>query len=218
VYTPEELDDAKKTAKEIGIKLIVVKTDVLSNQNFSENPLNRCYYCKKELLENLKTVTNQLGFTAVFEGTNLSDLTGHRPGFVAVQELKNVYSPWVENKITKNEIRVLAKRLNLSFLDKPANACLASRIAYNERITAEKLARIAKAEQTIKQLTNVTQLRVRDQHNLARIEVPKDEIKLLSREGVLIEIVKKLKELGFDNVTVGLEGYRTGSMLRKIDS
>jgi pyridinium-3,5-biscarboxylic acid mononucleotide sulfurtransferase len=217
-YTPEELEDAKKTAKEIGIKLSVVKTGELSNENFSKNPENRCYYCKKELLEHLQKVANRLGFKTVFEGTNVSDLTGHRPGFVAVQEQENVYSPWMENRFTKEDIRFVAKKLGLSVLDKPSNACLASRIAYNERITAKKLARVAKAEQVIRKLTGVTQLRVRDHNGLARIEVSKDEIKLFCGDDVLDEIVKKLKLLGFKYVAVDLEGYRTGSMLLTLDN
>jgi len=95
-YTPEELEEAKKAAAEIGVKLIVVETAELSNENFSRNPENRCYYCKKALLMRLKKVADELGFKAVFEGTNFSDLTMHRPGFRAVKEAENVHSPWVE--------------------------------------------------------------------------------------------------------------------------
>jgi uncharacterized protein len=216
-YTPEELQDAKNIAKEIGIKHILIKTDELSNENFSKNPENRCYYCKKELLKQLQATANKLGFKTVFEGTNHSDLTGHRPGFKAVKELENVYSPWAENKFSKEEIREVAKKLGLSIPEKPSNACLASRIAFNETITAEKLARVAKAEQTIKKLTGVTQLRVRDHNGLARIEIPQNEIKQLTTPDVLNEIVKRLRLLGFKYVTVDLEGYRTGSMLGTLD-
>jgi uncharacterized protein len=216
-YTPEELEEAKQTAKQIGIKLHLVETDELSNQNFIKNPENRCYFCKKELLGQMEKVAKNLGFEAVFEGTNFSELSGHRPGFVAVQESERVFSPWVTNKFSRQEIRLIAKGLGLSVFNKPSNACLASRIPFNEKITAEKLDRIAKAEQIIRKLTGVTQLRVRDHNSLARIEVPKNEINILGDKEVIITISKELKNLGFKFVTVDLEGYRTGSMLETLD-
>ena len=149
-YTCEELEDAKKIAQEIGIKLFIIETNELENPNFNKNPENRCYFCKKELLKNLVAFTCALGFKAVFEGTNFSDLNDHRPGFKAVQEAKEVYSPWMINKFSKDEIRQVAKQMGLSVHDKPALACLASRIPFNEKITAEKLGRIDKAERVIK--------------------------------------------------------------------
>jgi uncharacterized protein len=217
-YTPEELEEAKKAAKEIGIRLIVVETDELSDENFSKNPENRCYYCKKALLMRLRQVADELGDKAVFEGTNFSDLTDHRPGFKAVKETENVYSPWVEAKFTKEEIRAVAKKLGLSVQNKPPLACLASRIPYYERVTAEKLNRIGKAEQTIRKITGAKQLRVRDHNGLARIEVGRDERSLLCNVEVLDKIAGELKKLGFKYVTIDVEGYRTGSMLLTIDS
>jgi uncharacterized protein len=217
-YTPEELEEAKKAAKEIGIRLIVVETDELSDENFSKNPENRCYYCKKALLMRLRQVAEERGFKAVFEGTNFSDLTDHRPGFKAVKETENVYSPWVEAEFTKEEIRAVAKKLGLSVQNKPPLACLASRIPYYERVTAEKLNRIGKAEQTIRKITGAKQLRVRDHNGLARIEVGRDERSLLCNVEVLDKIAGELKKLGFKYVTIDVEGYRTGSMLLTIDS
>jgi uncharacterized protein len=215
-YTREESEDAKRIAEAIGITFFVVKTNELSNENFCKNPENRCYYCKKELLQRLQIVANDFGFKAVFEGTNFSELAGHRPGFRAVEEQENVFSPWVENRFTKEDIRLVAKELGLSVFNRPSNACLASRIPFNERITAEKLTRIWKAEQLIKKLTRATQLRVRDHNGLARIEVPKDEVSIFCGTNV-DEIVERLKLLGFKYVTVDLEGYRTGSMLLTLD-
>ena len=217
-YTPEELDEAKNVAKEIGIKLYVVETDELSNEDFSKNPENRCYYCKKELLKRLKKVANELGFKAVFEGTNFSDLTGHRPGFKVVKEMENVYSPWVDTRFTKEEIRAIARKMGLSVQNKPPLACLASRIPYNERITAEKLERIGKAEQIVKEITGVQQLRVRDHNGLARIEVGRDERKLFCNVEILDRILDDLKRIGFKYVTLDLEGYRTGSMLLTLET
>ncbi len=212
-YTPGELEDAKKIAQEIGIALHVVKTDELSDENFSRNPENRCYYCKKELLTTLQGKASQLGFKAVFEGTNFSDLNEHRPGFKAVKELDSVYSPWVEAGFTKEEIRLLAKQKGLSVGDKPSNACLASRFPFHEQITAEKLGRVGQAEQVVKELTGVRQLRVRDHNGLARIEVGRDERQRLFDAEVLDTVAAKLKALGFKYVTVDAEGYRTGTML-----
>jgi uncharacterized protein len=217
-YTPEELEEAKNVAKEIGIRLYVVETDELSNENFSKNPENRCYYCKKELLERLQKVANGLGFKAVFEGTNFSDLSDHRPGFKAVQKMENVYSPWVDTRFTKEEIQAIARKMGLSVHNKLPLACLASRIPYNERITAKKLNRIGKAEHVIRKITGVRQLRVRDHKGLARIEVGRDERKLFFNVDILDKIADDLKRLGFKFVTIDLEGYRTGSMLLTLDA
>jgi len=216
-YTSEELRDAKKIAKDMGIRLYVVETNELENENFSKNPENRCYYCKKELLQALVNFAHGLGLKVVFEGTNFSDLSEHRPGFQAVKELVNVYSPWAYNEFTKDEIRAVAKRMELSVQDKPSLSCLASRISFNEIITVEKLERVGKAEQAIKKIVGVRQLRVRDHNGLARIEVGKDEKDLFCSLELQDKINKELKLLGFKYVTVDLEGYQTGSMLRMLD-
>jgi len=218
VYPQEEVEEAKKVAKEIGIKHILLETNELSNENFIRNPENRCYYCKKELLKSLKSLANQLGFRAVFEGTNYSDLDGHRPGFKAVKEMENVYSPWAENGFTKEEIRAIARRIGLSVSDKPSLACLASRIPFGEKITLEKLNRIEKAEKIIRKITQAKQLRVRDHNGLARIEVGRDERQVFFNTKIMDIIAKELRELGFKYVTLDLEGYRSGSMLLTLET
>jgi len=215
-YPPEELEEAKRIAKEIGIKHYIVETNELSNEKFVRNPENRCYYCKKELLNCLQHLAQRVGFKVIFEGTNYSDLSGHRPGFKAIEEAENVFSPWVENEFTKEEIRTLSRKLGLSVHDKPALACLASRIPFGEQITAERLNRVAKAERLIKEISGVRQLRVRDHNGLARIEVGKDERILLFNIEIIDKIAEELKQLGFKLVTLDLEGYRTGSMLTAI--
>jgi uncharacterized protein len=212
-YPSEEMEEAKNIAREIGIRHHIIETNELSNENFVKNPENRCYYCKKELLECLQDVAQKLGFKAIFEGTNFSDLSGHRPGFQAIKERKNVFSPWAENEFTKEEIRALAKRFGLSVHGKPALACLASRIPFGEQITEKRLHRVARAEQLVKKISGVRQLRVRDHNGLARIEVGKDERVLLLNVGIIDKIADELKQLGFRFVTLDLEGYRTGSML-----
>jgi uncharacterized protein len=216
-YTSEELNDAKKIAKDIGIKLHMVQTNELENPDFNKNPENRCYYCKKELLQTLIGYSHKLGFNAVFEGTNFSDLSDHRPGFKAVQEAQNVYSPWMANKFSKDEIRQIAKQMGLSVHDKPALACLASRIPFNQKITAEKLIRIDRAEQAVRTISGIKQVRVRDHNGLARIEVAKWERVLLCNVEVLDRVAAELKALGFVYVTFDLEGYRSGSMLKTLD-
>jgi len=212
-YTPEEVEESKRIAHEIRIEHLLIETDELSNEDFVRNPENRCYYCKRELLGRMKKVADQLGFKSVFEGTNLSDLNDHRPGYKAVKEMADVYSPWVDNQFTKEEIRAIAKKIGLSVSDKPPMACLASRIPYHEKITEEKLKRVRVAEQVIKQIIGIRQLRVRDHNGLARIEVGKDERHLLLNIKIWDQIAKGLKKIGFKYVTIDLEGYRTGSML-----
>jgi uncharacterized protein len=219
-YPSEEMEEARRIAEEIGIKHYIVETDELSNEDFVRNPENRCYYCKKELLDCLQNFADRLGFKAIFEGTNFSDLSGHRPGFKAIteRERKNVFSPWVENEFTKEEIRALAQKLGLAVHDKPALACLASRIPFGERITKERLNRVGRAEQLIKKIVGVRQLRVRDHNGLARIEVGRDERSMLFNIDVMDKIAEELKQLGFKFATMDLEGYKTGSMLVTIET
>jgi uncharacterized protein len=216
-YPPEEMDEAQRIAREIGVRHYIVDTDELSSQDFARNPENRCYYCKKELLNRLRGFADDLGFEAIFEGTNFSDLSGHRPGFKAIRERKNVFSPWAENEFRKEEIRALAQKLGLSVHNKPPLACLASRIPFGEQITKEKLDRVGKAEQLIKKISGVKQLRVRDHNGLARIEVGRDERNLLFTVEVIDKIAGELKQLDFKFVTLDLEGYRTGSMLLDLE-
>jgi uncharacterized protein len=218
VYPQEEVEEAKKVAKEIGIKHILLEKNELLNEDFAGNPENRCYYCKKELLKSLKSLAEELGFKAVFEGTNYSDLDGHRPGFKAVKEMENVYSPWAENGFTKEEIQTIARRIGLSVSDKPPLACLASRIPFGEKITLEKLNRIGKAENIIRKITQAKQLRVRDHNGLARIEVGRDERQIFFNTKIMDIIAKELIELGFKYVTLDLEGYRSGSMLLTLET
>ncbi|MCD6528795.1 ATP-dependent sacrificial sulfur transferase LarE [Candidatus Bathyarchaeota archaeon] len=216
IYPSEEIEEAKRVAEEIGVRHILVETKELLNENFVRNPEDRCYYCKRELLTTLKTVAEKLGFRTVFEGTNLSDLSGHRPGFKAVKELDRVYSPWVETGFTKDEIRRLGEELGLSVHDKPPLACLASRIPFGEKITEERLVRVERAERIIKRMVKVRQLRVRDHNGLARIEVGRAERRALLDPELMDRIAEELKKLGFKYVTMDLEGYRAGSMLSTI--
>ncbi len=212
-YPLGELELAEEIAGEIGIRHFVVETCEMSDENFVKNPEDHCYYCKKDLIRCLQDFGSNLGYNVVFEGTNFSDLGGHRPGLKAVEEGKDVFSPWVVCEFTKDDIRELAKKLGFSFFNKPSLACLSSRIPFGERITVEKLERVGKAEQFIKSISGVRQVRVRDHGGLARIEVGVDERYHLLDIGMLGRIKEELKKLGFSFVTLDLEGYRVGSML-----
>jgi len=215
-YPTEQLQEAKKIAQDIGIPLHIIQTEEFKNPNFQKNPPNRCYYCKKELLQKLLSFAHSEGFRVVFEGTNHSDLQGHRPGYQAVQETQDVYSPWAICQFTKTEIRQTAKTFGLNNHDKPALSCLATRIPFNQPITVEKLNRINQAEQVIKTIVPIQQLRVRDHNDLARIEVDTHERDLFFDATVLDKVAGALKQLGFLYVTLDLEGYQTGSMLKTI--
>ncbi|MBS7288811.1 MAG: ATP-dependent sacrificial sulfur transferase LarE [Candidatus Freyarchaeota archaeon] len=209
----EEVEDAGRVAGEIGVRHVLVECDILSDENFVRNSEDRCYFCKRRVLRALKKVAGERGLGVVFEGTSLSDLERHRPGWRAVAEEESVYSPWVEAGFTKEEVRRLARMLGLSVHDKPSMACLASRIPFNERITVERLVRIGRAEAAVRRITGVRQVRVRDHGGLARIEVERDEVKRFLDAEVVRNIVEELKGLGFKYVTLDLEGYREGSML-----
>jgi uncharacterized protein len=215
-YSTAEMADAKKIAQSIGIPLYVVETNELKNPDFIRNPENRCYFCKKELLQTLLDYAHKLGFRAVFEGTNHSDLSGHRPGLKAIRENPNVYSPWMETGFSKEEIRQVAKQKGLSVADKPALACLASRIPFNVEITAEKLRRVEQAEQAVRAIGGAVQVRVRDHDGLARIEVDSTERVRFCSVEVMDKVAAALKQLGFKYVTVDLEGYQQGSMLKTL--
>ena len=206
-----ELTEARYLAKEIGIRHLVVATNELQDANYVSNPANRCYFCKKELGAKLTELALQLGGYTVVDGTNAEDLKGHRPGAAALTE-KGVRRPLADAGFTKDEVRSLARYLGLSNYDKPSMPCLSSRVAYGELITPERLLRIERAEELIRSITNVRELRVRDHGALARIEVGRSERKFFFDEEVMDHISKSLRELGFVHVALDMAGYRSGGM------
>lgn len=207
-YPKTELEEAKRLARLIGVRHIIVNSEETEVENFKQNPPNRCYYCKKELFSRLKEIAKKEKINYVLDGTNYDDLTDFRPGMKALREL-NIISPLKDAKLTKEDIRNLSKLMNLDTWDKPACACLASRFPYGIRITKERLDRVEKAEAVIRNL-GIRQLRVRYHNEIARIEVNKKDMQLLLEHSD--SIVKKFKELGFIYVTLDMEGYRTGSL------
>ncbi|ADQ46353.1 PP-loop domain protein [Caldicellulosiruptor kronotskyensis 2002] len=210
-YPKRELNDAITFIKQIGAKHIVIESEELEIEGFNKNPVDRCYYCKKELFEKIWKVAKAHGIEYVADGSNFDDLNDFRPGMKAACEL-NVVSPLKVAGLTKEDIRKLSKELGLPTWDKPAFACLSSRIPYGERITKEKLSMIEKAEEYLIGL-GFKQVRVRyHQDKLARIEIGKDEMEKFLDIKLIENVRNKFKELGFLYITLDLEGYRTGSM------
>jgi uncharacterized protein len=209
-YPAYEYEEALNVAKEIGIHHITVDTSELNIAGFSENPPNRCYFCKSELFAKLREIAQEKGFNNVADGANLDDTNEYRPGLDAARELK-VRSPLKECGLRKANIRELSKYLNLSNWDKPSYACMSSRFPYGQSITEEKLAIVAAAEDYLRSI-GLRQFRVRHHDTIARIEVMPEDIPELLKNGKRNGIVKKLKEIGYKYITLDMEGYRSGSM------
>lgn len=193
-----------------GIRHITCDINELELTEFVNNGAERCYYCKRNVLENLQQKTEELGIKHILEGTNADDMGDFRPGRKAVLE-KGGLSPLLDAGLKKAEIRELSERLGLPTWDKPAYACLASRIARDEPITEEKLRMIENAEGFLME-NGFRQMRVRLHGDLARIEVLPGDIEKLMSDGLRQKVTDKLKSLGFRYVSLDLQGYRLGSM------
>jgi pyridinium-3,5-biscarboxylic acid mononucleotide sulfurtransferase len=207
-YPFYELDEAKSLASLLKIKQKIIVSEEIDIPGYSDNPPDRCYYCKNELFGKIKYIASEQGFEAVFDGSNADDLKDFRPGMKAKHE-KGVISPLAETGFTKNDIRKLSAELNLPTATKQSYACLASRFPYGEKITKEKLERLSRAEFLFREL-GFSQFRIRSHENLARLEfTPSEMDKAWSMKS---ELTKICKEQGYKYVTIDLNGYRTGSM------
>jgi uncharacterized protein len=206
-----EIESAKEVAEKTGINHIFVNEDDI-DEVVAENPKDRCYYCKKIEFGKILETASRHGIKTVLDGSNMDDLNDWRPGLKALSELK-ILSPLREAGLAKSEIRELSKRFKLPTWDKPAFACLASRIPYGERIDREKLARVEKAEEILRK-AGFRQFRVRSHQNIARIEVAPDERKKFFDEPFLDTISAQIKETGFLFAAFELEGYTMGSLNR----
>jgi len=209
-YPATELSRAKDLAKRLGARHLVIETREFEHPVYRANPPDRCYFCKKYLLEELMDIASREGLPFVMDGSNTDDLGDLRPGRAAATEL-GVRSPFVELGLGKTEIRRMAKELGLSNWDQPSQACLASRIPYGEEITLAKLERIARAEDVMHEL-GFRQVRVRDHGTLARIEISSDELDRALLLDMRKQIIDECKRAGYTYVCVDLEGYRTGAM------
>jgi len=197
-------------AKQLGVEHYVIDTQEVTSPDYAANPVNRCYYCKSELYSKLREVADQHSLNHIVNGTNVDDLGDHRPGLVSAREA-NVRSPLCEAGFTKQDVRDLARQLGLSVWDKPAMPCLSSRIPYEQAVTPEKLAMIEQAEDVLIAL-GFTQLRVRHYGESARIELPKEDLSRFYEENLFEPVHKRFLEIGFKQVTVDPEGFRSGRM------
>ena len=183
----------------------------MENENFVQNDNKRCFYCREELSKELIKLSNSLGIETIVDGTQSDDMGDYRPGIDALHE-NGIRSPLLEMKFTKELVRKTAKHVGLSIYDKPSNSCLASRIPWGQRVTAETLVRIELSEKIIKQKTGIQQVRVRDIDGLARIEVQSDKLALLDDVQMKNEIFSKLKMIGFSDVEINPNGYVSGNL------
>ena len=209
--TPErELTEAKEFCAREGVRQMVCRLDELSIEGFTENPPNRCYLCKKAIFGKILDIAKENGMAYVAEGSNVDDTGDYRPGLAAIAEL-GIRSPLRDTGFTKAQIRRMSRALSLPTWEKPSYACLASRFAYGEKITKEKLSMVEHAEGLLLDY-GFHQMRVRVHGNMARIEVLPEEMEKLFAVNVRGDIVKRFKEYGFTYVTMDLQGFRSGSM------
>ena len=206
----DELFSAKQVCSEIGIEQIFLDYSELENKEFVKNDSNRCFHCRMELGQHLIELARKHDVRVIVDGTNLDDLGDYRPGIQALRE-NGIKSPLVETKFLKSQIRDIAKSVGLSVYDRPSNSCLASRIPWGQRVTAEKLTRIEFGETLVKQLTNLKQVRVRDYDGSAKIEVDKKMISVFD-DDIMNQLNQKLKIIGFTSVEIDKDGYGPGKI------
>jgi uncharacterized protein len=207
-YPARELKAAKDLARQIGVRHLVIKSCELENKKFRANTAERCYFCKKELFSTLVKIAAKNKIDNVIDAANIDDLKDYRPGSRASREL-GIRHPLQEAGFTKKDIREMSRRYGLPTWDKPALACLASRVPYGNEINSKTLARIDQAEKYL-QAFGLRQVRVRDYGTMARIEVePPDFRKILKNSG---KVIRYFKKLGYLYITLDLAGYRMGSL------
>lgn len=207
---PGELEEARRVASVIGIRHRAVSTREAEQEAYLANDADRCYHCKTELYDVLARVAAEDDFPVVVSGANMDDLGDFRPGLRAATE-HGVRHPLVEVGFSKAEVRAAARALDIPTWDKPASACLSSRIAFGVRITVEELSRVGRAERLLKEL-GFRQVRVRVHGELARVEVELPDLPRLAEPGLRERVVEGLRALGYRFVTLDLEGFRSGSM------
>ncbi len=203
---PGEMEIAQKTATQVGIRHIIVRTDEVHNASYKANPSNRCYYCKDTLYRELRRQADKSRFEAVLDGTQLDDLGEIRPGLLAAREA-GVRSPLAEAGLSKKDVREAARLLGLDVWDKPAMPCLSSRIPQGDEITFQKLSQVGEAESIVKRLSGARDIRVRHHGTVAAIEVCQEELPIFHQDGLMTQVEKELRRLGFTTVTIGPRKY-----------
>lgn len=208
-FPQREFDEAIALAKDLHVPYFTIEIKEFENEDFVKNDPNRCYFCRRGLHERLVHLAQERGYPYILDGTNASDVGDYRPGMKALRE-KGVRSPLKEAGLTKDEIRILSKRMNLRTWNKPSFACLSSRIPYGTRITEKAINQLDLAENFLLKEIGLHQVRVRHHDKIARIEVDAEEVQTVITYKEMID--QKLKEFGFSYVALDLMGYRTGSM------
>ena len=214
LHSEWETREAIDFANVLGVEHMIIQSRIMLRADFISNTKERCYLCKKYLIEELFTIVNQRGIQHVAHGANIDDLSDYRPGFAAAQEM-GVKAPLVDAGLTKNDIRRLSKQMNLTTWNKPPMACLATRIPYGTAITVEDLKMVDQAEQVLFGFGFIG-CRVRVYDKVAKIEIDTGDIERIIDPKTRSLIVEKLRKIGFSYVAVDLEGYRQGSMNRAL--
>ena len=210
----KDLRLAKSFCEEFDIQLCVIKTEELSDSNYSQNPINRCFFCKDHLFHDLQEMKKEYSGFEILSGTNYDDLGDYRPGIDAAQ--KNlVISPLVDCKVTKDEIREIARHFNLPNWNKPASPCLSSRIPYNQAVTLEKLQQIEAAEDILNS-HGFEDVRVRHFGTYGKIEVQKADLEKLQL--IKDKVIGEIKNIGFERIEIDEEGLVSGKLNRVISS
>ena len=205
---------AKSFCETFDILLKIIKTNELSDLHYNQNPVNRCFFCKDHLYKDLNKLKTEFPGFDILSGTNFDDLGDYRPGLIAAE--KNVISaPLVDCKITKDEVRIIARHFNLPNWNKPASPCLSSRIPYNQAVTVLKLRQIEEAEDMLNRY-GFEDVRVRHFGTFAKVEVKKDNIEKLQSLEDLIR--NEMMNSGFGNIEIDIEGLVSGKMNRALDS
>lgn len=203
---------AQTFCRDFDIQLDIIKTEELTDLRYNQNPENRCYFCKEHLFHDLQKIKEKYPEFDVLSGTNQDDLADYRPGLQAAAKYK-ILAPMADCKLTKEELRQIAKYFELPNWDKPASPCLSSRIPYNHQITKEKLQQVEEAENFLNEL-GFNDVRVRHYGNYGQVEVQKTELeKLFSMEN---QVIDKIKTLGFDDVKIDREGLVSGKLNRAL--
>lgn len=211
ISAPQELETAAAVAKQLQAAHMIIPVNDLENTEFVSNNAERCYYCKKHRFTLLEKMAREQHLSYVVEGSNMDDLSDYRPGRKAIAEL-SVKSPLQEAGLTKEEIRKLARQLQLPVWNKPAQPCLATRIPYGTAITRDALDRIRKAEESLQSVLGHNLIRVRDHGNIARLEVPAQDFPRIIEPEAAQKLHQELQSAGYTYIALDLCGYRQGSM------
>lgn len=214
LHPAEDVKIASQVAKEEGAIHLILNLDELKAAGVKENPVNRCYLCKKFIMSKVKELVLEYDVNTILEGSNIDDLNGYRPGIKAVKEL-GLRSPLMESKMTKTEVRKLAKAYQITVADRPSAPCLATRFPYGTLLSYEEMHKVEQAELYLRSF-EIYNVRLRVYGDLVRIEVDENSINIVVRHRQ--EIIEVLKKIGYEFITLDLEGFRSGSMDYNLDN